>query len=158
MSSSRWLEKFGRISVNMKIYISWVGPPKAAERLEAALGMDIEQEGEGEGEGGEGGDRTQREWGALEFLTQDAEPSGTTLIYSRNRFNEISHLKMLWTVGNCWPAGSRFVFNCYRHWAQLLLRQPGDQPVKILIQEGVTQGDTLSMVLYRITLASLADG
>ena len=27
---------------------------------------------------------------------------------------------MMWTVRHCWPAGARFAFNCYRHWAQLL--------------------------------------
>ena len=51
-----------------------------------------------------------------------------------------------------WPAGARFAFNCYRHWAQLLLHEPGEPPVKILSREGVTQGDSLSIVLYGITL------
>ena len=55
------------------------------------------------------------------------------------------------------PAGARFAFNCYKHWAQLLLRQPGEPPVKILSREGVTQGDPLSMVLYGITLVPLAE-
>ena len=64
---------------------------------------------------------------------------------------------MLWTVRHCWPAGERFAFNCYRHWAQLLLRQPGKAPVTILNREGVTQVDPLLMVLYGITLIPLAD-
>ena len=64
---------------------------------------------------------------------------------------------MLWTVRHRWPEGARFVFNCYRHWAQLLLCQPGEPPVKILIREGVTQGDPLPMVLYGITLVPLAE-
>ena len=46
---------------------------------------------------------------------------------------------------------ARFVFNCYMHWAQLLLRETGDPLVTILSQEGVNQGYPLSMVLYRIT-------
>ena len=54
-------------------------------------------------------------------------------------------------------AGARFAFNFYRNWAQLLLRQPGDLPVIILIQEGVTQGNPLSMVLYGITLGLHAE-
>ena len=49
------------------------------------------------------------------------------------------------------------MFNCYRHWAQLLLRQPGEPPVTILSREGVTQGDPISMVLYGITLVPLAE-
>ena len=56
-----------------------------------------------------------------------------------------------------WPVGARFAFNCYRHWAQLLFRQPGEPPVTILIREGATQGYPLSMVLYMITLVPLAE-
>ena len=40
---------------------------------------------------------------------------------------------------------------------QLLLHQPGEPPVTILILEGVTQGDPLSMILYGITLVPLAE-
>ena len=64
---------------------------------------------------------------------------------------------MLWTVRHRWLVRSRFAFNCYKHWAQLLLRQPGELPVTILSREGVTQGDPLSMFLYRITLVPLAE-
>ena len=63
---------------------------------------------------------------------------------------------MLWTVWHCWPEGARFALNCYKNWAQLLLRQLGESPVTILSREGVTQGDPLSMVLYGITLVPLA--
>ena len=98
----------------------------------------------------------QRALGALEFLTQYAETSGTTLIGACNGFNKLIRLAMLWTVQHRWTVGERFAFNCYRHWAQLLLRQPGELPVIILIQEGVTKGDPLSMLLYRITLIPLA--
>ena len=40
---------------------------------------------------------------------------------------------------------------------QLLLHQPGDTPVILLIQEGVTQCDPFSMVLYGITLFPLVE-
>ena len=56
-----------------------------------------------------------------------------------------------------WPAGARFAFNFYKHWAQLLLGQPGEPPVTILSIEGVTQGGPLSMVLYGITLVPLVE-
>ena len=52
-------------------------------------------EGDGGIEGEEGGGGTQRPLEALEFLTQDAEPSGTTLFDARNGFNELSRLAML---------------------------------------------------------------
>ena len=94
-------------------------------------------------EGKEGGEQTQRELRALEFLTQDAEPNGNTLVDDRNGFNEMSRLVMLWNVRHHWPAGARFAFNFYRHWAQLLLHHPGELPVAILSREGVTQGDPL---------------
>ena len=90
-----------------------------------------------------------------QFLTQEAEPSGTTLVDARNGFNELSRLAMLWTVQHLCPAGARFAFNFYWHWAQLLLHQPGGLPVTILNREGVTQGDPLSMFMYRIVLVPL---
>ena len=43
----------------------------------------------------EGGDGTLRAMGALEFLTQDAELSETTLADSCNGFNKLSRLVML---------------------------------------------------------------
>ena len=61
----------------------------------------------------------------------------------------------MWTVQHRWPAGAKFAFNCYIHWTQLILPQPGEPPVTILSREGVTQGNPLSMVLYGITLVSL---
>ena len=86
---------------------------EAAENLDVALGMEVEEDRRREGE--EGGDGNQRELGLLEFLTQDAEPSGTMLVDARNGFNEMSRLSMLWTVRHSWPAGARFALNCYRH-------------------------------------------
>ena len=47
--------------------------------------------------------------------------------------------------------------NFYRHWAQILLPQPRDPTVTIVSQEGVTQGDPLLMILYRITLVCLVE-
>ena len=67
--------------------------------------MDIEEEREVEREVEEEGDGNQGALGALEFLTQDADLSGTTLIDSCNGFNELSFLIMMWTVWHCWPAG-----------------------------------------------------
>ena len=80
---------------------------EAAEGLEAALEtQEMEVEGDGGSEGKEGGGGTQRALESLEFLTHDAEPSGTTLVDSRNGFNELSRLAMLWTVRHRWPAGA----------------------------------------------------
>ena len=69
---------------------------EAAELIEEALGMEVKETGEGEGK--EGGEGASRELGALEFLTQDTEPSGTMQIDARNGFDKLSRLAMLWTV------------------------------------------------------------
>ena len=121
----------------------------------ATQNMEVEEArgSEGEDEGGE----TQRALGSLQFLTQNAEPSGTTLVDARNGFNEMSRLAMLWTVWHLWTAGARFASNCYMHWAELLLHHPEEPPVTILSREGVTQGDPLLMVLYGITLIALSE-
>ena len=79
------------------------------------------------------------------------------LVNAHNGFNELSHLAMPWTVQHLWPAGSRFAFNSYRHWAQLLLCQPGEPPVTILSRERVTQINPLPMELYRISLVPLSE-
>ena len=61
---------------------------------------------------------------------------------------------MMWTVRHSCPAEARFLFNCYKYWTQILLLQPEEPPVTLLIPEGITLGDTLSVVLYWITLVS----
>ena len=76
--------------------------------MAAALGMEVEVDRGSEGE--EGGGGTQRSLEALEFLTQEAEPSVTTLVDARNGFNELSRLAMLWTVRYRWTAGAISAF------------------------------------------------
>ena len=61
------------------------------------------------------------------------------LVDARNGFNKLSRLAMLRAVRHFWPT------------------TPRELPVTILSREGVTQGDSLSMVLYGITLAPLAE-
>jgi len=55
----------------------------------------------------------------------EAAPYATLLVDARNGFNELSRKAALWTVRHRWSNGSRFAFNCYRHAAQLVIRQPG---------------------------------
>ena len=87
---------------------------EAAEGLEAALEMEVEERGS-EGEEGGGGNQWALE--ALESLTQEAEPSVTTVVDAHNGFNELSRLAMIWNVQHSWSAGAIFAFNCYKHWA-----------------------------------------
>ena len=80
-----------------------------ADGLEEAPGMEAKKDVGSEGV--EGGGGTLRALGALEFLTQEADPIGTTLVDARNGFNEPSRLAMIWTVQHLWPAGARFSLN-----------------------------------------------
>ena len=91
------------------------------------------------------------------ILTQEADPIRKMIVDTYNGFNELSCLSMLWYVWYPWLTGARSLINWYMHWAQLLLRQPGEPPVTILNWEGVTQGYPLAMVLYGITLIPLVE-
>ena len=73
--------------------------------------MEIEEEGEGDVYSEEGGEGTLRALVGLKFLAQEAEPSRTTLVDTRNGFNDLSRMEMMWTVQNRCPAGARFTFN-----------------------------------------------
>jgi hypothetical protein len=64
-------------------------------------------------------------------------------------------MAMLWTIRHEWPSGARFAFNCYRHWATLVIRGKGGTVVLIFSKEGVTQGDPLSMFGYGIDILPL---
>ena len=69
---------------------------EAADGLAKALRMEVVKDERSAGN--EEGGGTLRALEALEFLTQESEPSGTTLVGARNGFNELSRLAMLWTV------------------------------------------------------------
>ena len=58
---------------------------EATEGLAAALGIEVEEDRGSKGYEDDGG--TQRALEALEFLTQESEPIGTTLVDARNGFN-----------------------------------------------------------------------
>ena len=70
------------------------------------------------------------------------------LIDARNAFNEENRKAMLWAVQFDWRSGTRFGFNCYRHWDMLVIRAGDGTGQLLFIREGVTQGDPLSMVAY----------
>jgi len=85
------------------------------------------------------------------------KPYATLLVDARNGFNELSQKVGLWTVRHRWPSSSRFAFNCYRHAAQLVIRRAGQPCSIILSQEGVTQGDPISMVIYGVAMTPLTE-
>ncbi len=73
---------------------------------------------------------------------------GSALFDARNGFNELNHYLMLWNVAHLWNRGSWFAFNRYRPWVWCLVRTaPGNPPIVIQSQEGITQGDCFAMSL-----------
>ena len=63
---------------------------------------------------------------------------------------------MLWAVRHKWPSGAQFTFNCYRHWATLVVRYMGDGSCHFLhSKEGVTQGVPLAMIACGIGVLPL---
>ena len=82
---------------------------------------------------------------------------GSALFDAKNGFIELNRELMLWNVADLRNQGSRFAFNCYRHWVRCLVRtEPGHPPLVIHSQEGITQGDCLAMSLYGVALMPLA--
>ena len=50
------------------------------------------------------------------------EEWGFLLIDKPNVFNEDNRTAMMWEVRHEWTNGAWFAFNCYRHWAKLVIR------------------------------------
>jgi hypothetical protein len=84
----------------------------------------------------------EEEWG---FLLMDA----------KNAFNKGDQIAMCWTIRHLWPSGARFTFNCYRHWSTLMIPSANGTALFVHSQEGVMQGDPISMVAYGILLLPL---
>ena len=73
------------------------------------------------------------------------------LVDVRNVFNEENRTEMLWAVWHEWPNGAQIIFNCYRHWAILVVRDMGGRSGHLLkSKDGVNQGDPLAMIAYGI--------
>ena len=62
---------------------------------------------------------------------------------------------MLWAVRHEWPSGAHFAFNCYRHWATLVIRAGNGTGHLLHRKEGVTQGDPLAMIIYGLGILPL---
>jgi hypothetical protein len=88
-------------------------------------------------------------------LHRQEEEWGFLLIDAKNAFNEQNRTGMIWTVRHEWPSGTRFVFNCYKHWATLVLQSNNVTGAFLYSKEGVIQGDPLSMFAYGIGILQL---
>ncbi len=78
-----------------------------------------------------------------------------TMIDDTNGFNKLSQMAILWTMHNLWLKGSRFSFSFYQHKAMLILPNTGNLLLILWSFKGVTQGDSMAMVLYGEVLIPL---
>ena len=62
---------------------------------------------------------------------------------------------MLWAVQHEWPSGARFTFNCYCHWATLVISAVDGIGHFLYIKEGVTQVYPLEMGAYGLGILPL---
>ena len=84
------------------------------------------------------------------------EDWGFLLIDAWNAFNEENRTVMLWAVRHECPSGAQFTFNCYCHWATLVVRDIGEGSGHFMhSKEGVTQEEPLAMIAYVIGVLSL---
>ena len=127
-----------------KVLLSQVGP-------EATEACSSNQLCAGLKAGIEGGIEAAKQ---LQDLHAEEEEWGFLLVDARNAFNELNRYQLLWTVRHEWPSGSHFVFNCYKFWSTLIIRD-GKKGEFIFSKEGVTQGDPLAMVCYGIATLPL---
>ena len=103
-----------------------------------------------------GGDRGGIHAARAEWIEhEEDEEWGFLLVDARNAFNEGNRTAILWTVRHLWPSGARFAFNCYRHWAMLVIRGEAGEIDILFSKEGATQGDPLSMIIYGVGMLPL---
>ena len=84
------------------------------------------------------------------------EDWGFLLIDVQNAFNEEDRTAMIWDVRYECSRGAGFTFNCYCHWATLVVRKMEEGSGQFLhSKEDVTQGDPLYMIEYGIGILPL---
>jgi hypothetical protein len=93
-----------------------------------------------------------------EITVTDCDSPGITLGDAENGFNMLNCYAMLWNVRHRWSEGARFAFNCYHHFLILVIRNNDGHTASFLDgQEGVSQGDPLSMLLYGVAFVLLVE-
>ena len=77
---------------------------------------------------------------------------GVLLVDASNSFNSLNRKAALWNARHLWPRGCRFLYNTYKGPAALLV---SGSSTLLFSQEGVTQGDPLSMAFYSLSVLPL---
>ena len=76
------------------------------------------------------------------FKEHEEDGWGVLMIDASNAFNRINRQAALWNSRVLWPSCSLFLFNTYRGWAPLIVK---DSKEFLYSKEGVTQGDPLCL-------------
>ena len=71
---------------------------------------------------------------------------GLFIVDAKELFNDINRVGIMWMVRHLWTYGAHFVFNCYRHWSLLVIRNGNGTENFLHSKEGETQGDPLKMI------------
>ena len=77
------------------------------------------------------------------------------LVDSKNVFNKENRMKMLWDIWYKCPSDAQFTFKCCHHWDTLVVRDTGISGHFFYSKEGMTQGDSLSIIAYIIGIFSI---
>ena len=87
-----------------------------------------------------------------EFVSRSGEGFGVLMVDAKNAFNSVNRGVGLWNARVYWPRCSRFLFNTYRGFSSLWIK---DSVEPMYSREGVTQGDPLSMCFYAVAFLPL---
>ena len=85
-------------------------------------------------------------------MSHSGEGFGVLMVDAKNAFNSVNRGVGLWNARVYWPRCSRFLFNTYRGFSSLWIK---DSVGPMYSMEGVTQGDPLSMCFYSVPLLPL---
>ena len=75
------------------------------------------------------------------------------MVDAENAFNSLNRIAALWNACVLWPRCSQFLFNTYQGWAALVVHST---QLQLYSKEGVTQGDSLSMLMYAVSSLPLS--
>lgn len=81
---------------------------------------------------------------------------GALLVDAENGFNNLKRYAMLWTVRHLWPRAARFVFNCYKFFAEcFIMGGEGNRELVVIMEEGICQGCPLGIYCYGVGMVPL---